>query len=150
MPAAGALDAIVTALAPAAGLTSGIFLANGLAVRFGQISSRVRELNREARTLTDGDRLASVRRQVDLLVRRAHLVQRSILVAFAGLFALILTILALLLDSFFELRTPPALAFGAFSVGLLLFGAALVISFTELSLSTRTLNEDVRTSFPKQ
>jgi hypothetical protein len=146
---AGPVDSIVSALAPGVALTSAIFYANGLATRFGQISVRVRDLNREARSLAPGPspRYESIRWQVQLLTRRARILQRAIISAYLALLALILTTVLLLVTSYLGLERALFLPFGTFSVGLALLAVAMVISLTELSLSSRTLVEDVRSTF---
>lgn len=141
-------ESIVNALAPGVALTSGIFYASGLQARFSQISQRVRDLNKEARGLSAGTRLESVRWQVELLTKRAHVVQRAILVQYAALLSFISTILILLLGGYFGAAWLLYVGFATFSAGLIAMASAFVLSTTELTLSNRTLVEDVRTSFP--
>lgn len=141
-------ESIVNALAPGVALTSGIFYASGLQTRFSQISQRVRDLNKEARASSAGERLESVRWQVTLLTKRAHVVQRAILVQYAALLSFISTILILLLGGYFGATWLLYVGFATFSVGLIAMASAFVLSTTELSLSNKTLVEDVRTSFP--
>lgn len=146
----GALDDIVTALAPAAALTSGIFFANGLQQRFSLISQRVRDLNSEARGLAPGPRLVSVRSQVKVLFLRASLIHRAILLVYGGMLSLIGCVIELLMTSFFDIADAPgvtAVTFATFSLGLLLVALAFLQSTAELRLATQTLREDVRSSF---
>jgi len=141
-------ESIVNALAPGVALTSGIFYASSLQVRFSQVSSRVRDLNREARTLSAGERLESVRWQVELLTKRAHVVQRAILLQYAALISFISTMLILLVAGYANASWLVIAGFVTFTAGLAAMTSAFVLSTTELSLAAKTLVEDVRTSFP--
>lgn len=144
---------IVGALAPGVALTSGIFYSNGLHARLNVLTTRVRDLTREARTLggdpANSRRIASIRRQVELLVRRVNLIQRAVLSSYVGLVLFIATIVLLLSVGIVEPRvnlTP--LADAIFGGGLLALAYAMLLTIREMDLSNRTLAEDISTSFP--
>jgi hypothetical protein len=141
---------IVGALAPGVALTSGIFYANGLHVRLNVLTARVRDLNREARLLGADElqRRASIRRQVDLFLRRVRIVQRAVVASYVGLVLYIGTILLLLAVGIVEPGVDLApVADALFGAGLLAVACAIVLSIVEMDLSNRTLAEDIATSF---
>lgn len=139
---------ITRALAPGIALTSIIFYNTSLQNRFTYISSRIRDLNREARELRDtdkdADRLRSVRWQVDLFTRRSLLMRRAILVLYFGFFCFILTILALLALGDDGDRALPLVPF---TLGFCALALATLMSQREMYLSHRTLLEDTRSSW---
>lgn len=147
---------IASALAPGIALTSVIFYNTSLQNRFTYISSRIRDLNREARDLAErgtpraAARLRSVHAQVALFTRRSLAIRRCILIVYGGFFCFIVTILMLLVsrgkaDSFLGF-----LPLTAFALGLLALACAVLISIREMSLSHRTLLLDIADSFEKQ
>lgn len=149
-------EAIAASLAPGIALNAVIFYNTSLQNRFIYITGRIREVNREARTLhtasdpTSEERLQSLRMQVTLLSRRSQIVRRCILVVYVALFGLILTILELLLlvaADQPELELSALLTFGA---SLLAMAIATGLSWSESYLSQRTIVEDIRTSFPAE
>lgn len=146
---------IVAALAPGVALTSGIFYSNGLHARLNILTTRVRDLNREARALgadvQHERRMGSIRRQVQLLLRRVGLIQRAVLLSYVGLVLFICTIVLLLTLGVLEPRTDLSPVVDAlFGGGLVALAAAMVLTILEMDLSNRTLEEDMSTSFPDQ
>lgn len=149
------ISSIVNALAPGIALTSGIFYNNGLQTRLNLITGRARELNREARELKkdpdyDRERMKSIQLQVQMLTERARVIQRAALAAHGAsvlFLATILTILILGLVERMQLQWIPVVLF---SLGLGGLGYAMFLAISEMSLSIRTLFEDVRTSYPRE
>jgi hypothetical protein len=150
------LSDITSALAPGIALTSVIFYNTSLQNRFVYISSRIRDLNREARDLAErgtpraAARLRSVREQVTLFTQRSLAIRQCILIVYGAFFCFILTILMLLIshgkaDSF--LGFLPLTIFG---LGLCALACAIVISIREMSLSHQTLLKDIAGSFEKE
>lgn len=143
--------AIANSLAPGLALSSGIIFANSLLTRTSVVSSRVRDLNKEARALRASSpvneaRLACIRLQVDLLLRRARIIQRAVLCSFAGVVCFITTILELLLFGFINVGADTAVAPVTFAAGLVSVGAAMLLSFSEMTLSSDTLEMDIESS----
>lgn len=145
-------EAIGAALAPGIALNSVIFYNTSLQNRFTYIAGRIRELNREARELRAGgsdegeERLRSIKLQVDLMSRRSRIVQRSILIAYFALAALIMTILGLLVavvSGLEQLFVGPLVTFGG---GLCALAVSVFLSWSESRVSAQTLIEDIRSS----
>jgi hypothetical protein len=146
---------IVGALAPGVALTSGIFYSNGLHNRLNVLTTRVRDLNREARgtgaAAPNLPRLASIRRQVQLLLARVVLIQRAILLSYVGLLLFIVTTVLLLSVGIFEPHMDLSpVADAVFGGGLLALACAMVFTVLEMDLSNRTLADDTSSSFPDQ
>lgn len=144
---------IAQAVAPGVALTSGIIYYNSLQSRLNVVTSRVRDLNREARaiqvkTTPERLRLESVRWQVDSLTHRAHLLQKAVIAVYFGILGFILSIGELLVMGVYDAeRDFIRLANITFGVGLLGILVGMCMSLFEMYFSNRTLVEDVRSTF---
>jgi hypothetical protein len=146
-------DAILHALAPGIALNSAIFYNSSLQGRFLYITARARDLNKEAREYVraghdDPLRMSSLRMQVMALTGRAHQIRRAILVVYCSLCCFILTILALLGGAVSPVPGNDVLALIVFGLGFILMGCSTLLSLREMAMSQRTLDEDIRSSFP--
>jgi hypothetical protein len=145
-------QAITSSLAPGIALSAVIFYNTSLQTRFIALTGRMRELNREARSLrgdpTAHERLDSLRRQVTLMARRTRLLRRAILTIYAAFICLVLTILELLLLVIVDPPGLAALAMFTYGAGVVAMAVAAGVSWSENFLSQRTILEDVRSSFP--
>jgi hypothetical protein len=143
-------DAILQALAPGIALNSAIFYCTSLQNRFLYITARARDLNKEARELEGNPRrLDSVRRQVDSMTKRARAIKRVIVLVYCALCCFILTILGLLASALMTVPGGGAPALAVFALGFVLLATSTLISMGEMALSQRTLDEDIRSSFPE-
>lgn len=151
---------ISAAVAPGVALTSSIFFTSGLQARFTTITGRVRDLNREARSLvahsppagsTEGrgldERLPSIRRQVERLLLRVALVHRAILLAYLGTLAFAITMMVLLVEGIFSLSIGGPASVLFFAAGLGTMVVAVATSVREVALARTTVEEDTRSSF---
>ncbi len=149
-------DYIARSLAPGIGLTAVMFYNGQLQNRMTYITGRLRDLNREGRNLrlqavSEGDserdtRLGSIRRQVDMLLRRAHMIRRTILTVYLALMFYILTIIGLLTLAVFEVRSADVVPVTTFAMAFLCLAAAGLQSINEMFLSLTTIREDTRSS----
>jgi hypothetical protein len=146
-------DAILHALAPGIALNSAIFYNSSLQNRFLYITARARDLNREARDLAKGEadaaeRLASIRAQVQAMTGRARQVRRAVVIVYVALCSFILTILALLLGAAMAQPGGELAAVLLFAFGFVALATATMVSMGEMAMSQRTLDEDIRSSYP--
>jgi len=150
---------IARSLAPGIGLTSVMFYSAQLQNRMMYITGRIRDLDKEARewqgkALEAGsdeatrrdERMASIRLQVTTMLKRAHMIRRTVLTVYLALTFFILTILGLLLLAVLEVRTVDVVPVSTFAAGFTAMGVAAAQSMAEMYLSLRTIREDVRTS----
>ncbi len=150
---------IARSLAPGIGLTSVMFYSAQLQNRMMYITGRIRDLDKEARewqgkTMEAGsdeagrrdERMASIRTQVTTLLKRAHMIRRTVLTVYLALTFFILTILGLLLLAVLEVRTVDVVPVSTFAAGFTAMAVAAAQSMAEMYLSLRTIREDVRTS----
>lgn len=146
---------IMQALAPGVALTSMIFYYGNLQQRLFFTVSTIRRLNEEARQLrAEGGRqkgrMESIRRQVEMLIRRLRDIRHAVLFVYVGFFSQILTILCLLGFGFFDegrFDLVPLLSFG---VGFLCMAIATLISSRELALAQKTILDDVDSSYASE
>ena len=146
---------IARSLAPGIGLTSVMFYSQQLQNRMIYITGRLRDLNGEARELRArpqeesgevADRMASVRKQIEMLLRRAMMIRRTLLTAYLALMFFVFTIISLLTLAVFEVRTLDVIPVTTFAVGFLCMALAAIQSIREMFLSLRTIREDTRSS----
>ena len=146
-------ELISKALAPGVSLTALILYNTSLQNRFVYITGRIRELDREARALRAADpaqgaaRLASLRAQVDLMLRRSRSVRRAVLLVYGAFASTILTVFALAGSAIWPSLDHAALV--TFTGGFAFVGAAALISAREMFLALRTVVEDIESSFGK-
>lgn len=145
-------EAIASSLAPGIALNSMIFFNNGLQARFTSTTGRIRDLNREARGLVaggaspDGERLVSIRAQVELLLTRAQRIRHAMVTVLLGVFGMIGTILELLLLALWPAAAIKVVAGVTFASGLIAMAVAVWMTWTEVRLSQRTVLEDSRST----
>jgi hypothetical protein len=144
-------QAITSSLAPGIALSAVIFYNTSLQTRFIALTGRMRELNREARSLRGDDsahaRLESLRCQVTLMAQRTRLLRRAILTIYAAFLCLVLTILELLLLVMVDPPGLSVLATCTYGAAVVAMAIAAGVSWSENFLSQRTILEDVRSSF---
>ena len=108
---ASAISAISAMVAPGVLITTGALLANGLVNVYGAVNDRMRDLDLECRRLITGpdgtlrpaaqlppgeaERVTEIRRQLPLLLRRHQLIHYAILLIFAGLAVLVLSVITI-------------------------------------------------------
>lgn len=149
-------EVIASALAPGIALNSIIFFNNGLQTRFTSTTGRIRELNAEARALAassaaiNADRLASIRKQVELLLLRAQKIRQAMVILLLGVFGMIGAIISLLLVALQPLRAFQVVAGVAFGSGLIAMAIAVWMTWTEVLLSQLTVIEDSRSSHSRE
>jgi hypothetical protein len=105
-----AVNAISAMVAPVVLLTTGALLANGLLVVYSAVNDRMREMTRERQEIrrgadrtdgagrqqvhaTDQERLAEIQVQLPMMLRRHHLIRNAVLVIYAGIAVLGLSII---------------------------------------------------------
>jgi len=134
-----------SALAPGVALTSAVIYWANLQNRLGAVSIRVRALNTELRgSVTGGERVASIERQIGMLLGRTRVLHVGVVLA-------VLTLVAFLGASevLFIVRTHEGIAQYLFMLGLVTFGLSLVMTLWEMLWARRSLEEDVASSKPK-
>ncbi len=126
------IQAIQLMLAPAVMISACGLLMLGISNKFSSVVNRVRLLNEEKRKLfarasdpnfgaQETQRLESIARQLDRLLRRAWLVRNSLLCYTIGVALFVLTSLFIGLDYFVLVRQMRAIIIGSFMAGLVIF-----------------------------
>jgi hypothetical protein len=140
---------IASALAPGVALTSAVIYWANLQSRMDSLAGRVRGLNAELRAQTRGSvRALSVARQVAMLSTRSRVLHAGVvlsvvaLVGFLGSSAILFIALA-------RFHLGGAVATALFMIGLVAFGASALITLWEMLWAYRSLEEDVRSSLPR-
>ncbi|WP_373531173.1 DUF2721 domain-containing protein [Vampirovibrio sp.] len=133
---------ITESLAPAVTITGLALLLNGVNGRFSTAATRVRELNRELRTSTSPTRIANIRQQVPLFMRRIHMIRNAVFVMFGALGLMVFSAVSIALYQlhFVKWEMVPVWSFLG---GLLLMLLAVIIETYETTLNLRTLALDV-------
>jgi Protein of unknown function (DUF2721) len=104
-----AVNAISAMVAPVVLLTTGSLLANGLLVVYSAVNDRMREMTRERQEIRRGpggelvqhvpaldqERLAEIEVQLPMMLRRHHLIRNAVLVIYAGIAVLGLSIIVI-------------------------------------------------------
>jgi len=143
-------SAITSALAPGVALTSAVIYWANLQSRLDTIAARVRVLNSELRTETEGSRRAvSVQRQIALLFTRSRVLHVGVVLSIVALVGF-LGASAMLFIAVQPVEADSKGATRLFMVGLAGFGASLFFSLWEMLWARRSLDEDVRSSAPKK
>jgi hypothetical protein len=102
-----AVNAISAMVAPVVLLTTGSLLANGLLVVYSAVNDRMRDMTRERQEIrrgpggeslqhvsaADQERLAEIQVQLPMMLRRHHLIRNAVLVIYAGIAVLGLSII---------------------------------------------------------
>lgn len=146
------ISAITSALAPGVALTSAVIYWANLQSRLDTIAGRVRGLNSELRTEVSGSRrAASVQRQVQLLLRRSHVLHTGVVLSIVALLGFLGSSAMLFIAvGPVVFHGGNAAATALFMVGLAGFGASLLSSLWEMLWARRSLAEDVISSLPRE
>jgi hypothetical protein len=127
------LRLIGAAVTPAVMVSACGILATGLDNQIGRMTSRMREMLREWRTLPEGDaRREVLKAEVAILDRRHLLLAQAMGMAYGALISFVLTSLLYLTQRHFAV--PEALPVLAFSAGVLLLGGIAVFALASLRL----------------
>lgn len=133
---------ITSSLAPAVALSGIGMLTLGLSNRITTVGTRVRELNRELRDYKDPERLANIRRQIPLFLRRAYLIRNALFLLLGSMGMMVFTALFIALAKLYYVEWE-LLPSWTFVGGLLLLLGAVIIEGVEITLNLKTLNLDV-------
>ena len=140
---------IASALAPGVALTSAVIYWANLQSRMDSLAGRVRGLNAELRAETRGSaRALSVARQVTMLSTRSRMLHAGVVLSVVGLVGF-LGSSAILFIALARFHVGGALATALFMIGLTSFGASALITLWEMLWAYRSLEEDVRSSVPR-
>ncbi len=127
------LRLIGAAVTPAVMVSACGILATGLDNQIGRMTSRMREMLREWRTLPEGDaRREVLKAEVAILDRRHLLLAQAMGMAYGALISFVLTSLLYLTQRHFAV--PEALPGLAFSAGVVLLGGIAVFALASLRL----------------
>jgi hypothetical protein len=129
---------IGTAVTPAVMVSGCGILATGLDNQIARMTTRMRDMMREWRTLPDGHpRRSLLREEVVILDHRHALLARAIGLTYAALLSFVVTSLLYLTKRHFEIPEPlPVLTF---SLGVVLLGGTAVLALASLRLSRRAI-----------
>lgn len=136
---------ITESLSPAVAISGITLIIFGLNNRIATVGTRVRELNRELRLSKEPQRIANIRQQIPLFLRRAYLIRNAMFILFGSLGMMVFTAFAI---AMVRLQTVQWTAFPAwtFVTGLVLMLVAVLIEAYETILNLKTLNLDVANS----
>ena len=127
------LRLIGAAVTPAVMVSACGILATGLDNQIGRMTSRMREMMREWRSLPEGDaRREVLKAEVSILDRRHLLLAQALGMAYGALISFVMTSLLYLTQRHFAV--PEALPVLAFSAGVLLLGGIAVFALASLRL----------------
>ena len=142
-------SAIASALAPGVALTSAVIYWANLQSRMDSLAGRVRALNAELRGEVKGSpRAASVQLQVSMLSRRSRMLHLGVLLAVLSLVGFLASS-AVLFIALARFHVGGALATILFMLGLVCFAGSAVVTLWEMLWAYRSLEEDVRSSVPR-
>jgi hypothetical protein len=129
---------IGTAVTPAVMVSGCGILATGLDNQIARMTTRIRDMMREWRTLPEGHpRRGVLREEVAILDRRHALLARAIGFTYAALLSFVVTSLLYLTKR--HLDIPEALPVVTFSLGVALLGAMALLALASLRLSRRAI-----------
>lgn len=129
---------IGTAVTPAVMVSGCGILATGLDNQIARMTTRIRDMTREWRTLPEGHpRRGVLREEVAILDRRHALLARAIGFTYAALLSFVVTSLLYLTKR--HLDIPEALPVVPFSLGVALLGAMALLALASLRLSRRAI-----------
>ncbi|MCE9673020.1 DUF2721 domain-containing protein [Myxococcus stipitatus] len=125
---------IGTAVTPAVMVSACGIVATGLDNQIARMTTRMREMLREARQLPEGhSRRVLLGQEVAILDRRHAILARAIALAYTALLSFVVTSLLYLTKR--QLDIPEALPVMSFSLGVLLLGAVALLALASLRLS---------------
>lgn len=129
---------IGTAVTPAVMVSGCGILATGLDNQIARMTTRMRDMMREWRTLPDGHpRRPILREEVAILDRRHALLARAIGFTYAALLSFVVTSLLYLAKRHVDI--PEALPVVPFSLGVVLLGIMAVFALASLRLSRHAI-----------
>ncbi|SEM63825.1 Protein of unknown function [Stigmatella aurantiaca] len=129
---------IGAAVTPAVMVSGCGILATGLDNQVARITTRIRDMVREWRTLPEGHRRRGVLRQeVAIMDRRHALLARALMLDYAAILSFVVTSLLYLLQRRFGV--PEVAPVVSFSLGVVLLGGIAVFALASLRLSRRAL-----------
>ncbi|SET71538.1 DUF2721 domain-containing protein [Stigmatella erecta] len=129
---------IGAAVTPAVMVSGCGILATGLDNQVARITTRIRDMVREWRTLPEGHRRRGVLRQeVAIMDRRHALLARALMLDYAAILSFVVTSLLYLLQRRFGV--PEVAPVVSFSLGVVLLGSIAVFALASLRLSRRAL-----------
>ncbi|RKH33228.1 DUF2721 domain-containing protein [Corallococcus llansteffanensis] len=132
------IQLIGTAVTPAVMVSGCGILATGLDNQISRITSRLRDMVREWRTLPEGHpRRTLLRDEVAIMDRRHAILAKAIGFTYAALLSFVATSLLYLLRR--SVPVPEALPVASFSLGVLLLGTMAVFALASLRLSRRAI-----------
>ena len=137
---------IGAAVTPAVMVSACGILATGLDNQIGRMTTRMREMLREWRTLPEGSpRREVLRAEVAVLDRRHLLLARAMGLAYGALISFVMTSLLYLTQR--RLNVPEVLPVVAFSLGVVLLGGIAVFALASLRLGRDAIALEKREMF---
>ncbi|MCP3102164.1 DUF2721 domain-containing protein [Myxococcus sp. K15C18031901] len=125
---------IGTAVTPAVMVSACGIVATGLDNQIARMTTRMRDMLREARQLPEGSsRRELLGQEVAILDRRHAILARAIALAYTALLSFVVTSLLYLAKR--QLDIPEALPVMSFALGVLLLGAVALLALASLRLS---------------
>jgi hypothetical protein len=148
------IQAIQLMLAPAVMINGCGLLMLGISNKFSSVVNRVRLLNEEKRKLSsrasdpnfgvqETQRLESIARQLDRLLRRAWLVRNSLLCYTIGVALFVLTSLFIGLDYFVLVLQMRAIIIASFMAGLVIFFIGVLFAAFDTLMGYNIVKFDV-------
>ncbi|ADO75234.1 DUF2721 domain-containing protein [Stigmatella aurantiaca] len=129
---------IGAAVTPAVMVSGCGILATGLDNQVARVTTRMRDMVREWRTLPEGHRRRGVLRQeVAIMDRRHALLARALLLDYAAILSFVVTSLLYLLQRRFGV--PEVAPVVSFSLGVILLGGIALYAMASLRLSRRAM-----------
>jgi hypothetical protein len=140
---------IASALAPGVALTSAVIYWANLQSRMDSLAQRVRTLNKELRADVKGStRALSIQLQVAMLTKRSRMLHVGVVLSVVALFGFLASS-AILFIALARFHMGGTLATVLFTLGLVCFASSAVVTLWEMLWAYRSLEEDVRSSLPR-
>ncbi|HEY9687369.1 MAG TPA: DUF2721 domain-containing protein [Coleofasciculaceae cyanobacterium] len=136
---------ITESLSPAVAISGIGLLILGLNNRISTVGARLRDLNRELRQSHMPDRIANIRQQAELFLRRGVLIRNAIFLLFGAVGMMVFTAFALAIVRLHYVKWVNVPAW-TFITGLILLLLAVIIETYETILNVKTLDLDVHSS----
>ena len=119
--------AVADMVAPVVLITTGVLMANGILSTYTVLNDRVRTLKRDRLDTPDGEKLAEIDRQLPTMTRRTRLLLSAVLVIFAGITLLVLSVVCIGMAEVHKSETVGAAALGLVIAGLVTMLGGLVV-----------------------
>jgi hypothetical protein len=120
------VTAIADMVAPVVLITTGVLMANGLLSTYTVIIERIRALKRERLDTSSGDSLPEIDEQLTTMTRRVHVLRGAVLIIFAAITCLVLSVVCIGLASVHNSETVGDIALGFVVAGTVTMLGALV------------------------